>query len=75
MKPSTSIPPKTIIRRQDAKRWHLMRDQSYPYYGTECGQSIRYAVEATAYDATQITCTDCLRAAIGRHAERGGAER
>jgi hypothetical protein len=69
MNPRTAIPPHKIIRRSNAKRWHLLDFNGDDGYRTYCSQNIRWPRQSTAYDATQITCTDCLRAAIGRKAD------
>lgn len=66
MDPSTGIPPMRAIRRPGKQKWHLWSDESYPWYGTLCGQSISMAEEKTAYNAAEIGCTDCLVEAIGR---------
>jgi hypothetical protein len=65
-KPRRLIPPTRVIRRANAKRWHL-RD------GTElrsmCGQrwrSIYTADTAIIRHADQIGCTDCIVESIGR---------
>ena len=43
---------------------------------TLCGQAIHWPDKKLAYNANEVTCTDCVLAAIGRHADRiGGANR
>lgn len=68
--PATAIAPRRIVGRQNQKRMHLLDDFGPKAATTFCGQSIRHPAKlATAYNAAQITCDECLVAAISR----GGA--
>ena len=66
MEPRHAIAPTIIVRRHGAKKWHISRDQSGEHHGTMCGQSIRMPEESVAYNAEQVSCTDCLVSAISR---------
>lgn len=71
MNPSTAIAPRRIVRRANARRWHLLDTDPRTTAGpdvTYCGQRIprRTAHRSTAFNAATISCTDCLVAAIGR---------
>ena len=68
MNPETSIPPTKLVRRASAQRWHLAglkrEDMAGGHVRTRCGQTFRIGGTKTAYNASQITCNDCLVAAV-----------
>jgi hypothetical protein len=72
MNPSTAIAPRTLVRRLNAKRWHIAEvvPMGAPSRGF-CGVVIRVAVPSmqakVAYNANEITCTACIVEAISRH--------
>lgn len=64
--PATAISPVGKIRRRGAKKWHMVSGQAGDYFSTMCSQTIRSPEEGVAYNAAEITCTDCLVGAIRR---------
>ena len=72
MNPETAIAPTPIVRRRNARKWHLLRTVGRVKDGNEtpdvtrCGQRIRIrnSAHGRAFNAEQITCNDCLVAAI-----------
>lgn len=75
MNPSLAIAPQVIIRRLNKKRWHLWDYHDLEDGGewTYCGQSLRSPKRSKAYNAAQVTCTDCVVVAIGRKISERGA--
>lgn len=68
MNPATAIAPMKMVRRNGRKRWHLWDFHGDGGDRTFCGQTIGFPKKSTAYNAQQITCTDCVVAAIRRKA-------
>lgn len=71
MNPRTAIAPTTLVKRLGAlDMWHIVSGGSFTQSKAEplCGQRpIRVARSyqtKTAYNATEVTCTDCLVSAI-----------
>lgn len=76
MNPATAIAPTRLVRRSNAKRYHLRGagPKGAPSVFTACGIAIHNGIEKTAYNAAEIDCTDCLSASIGRRISELEAE-
>lgn len=64
MDPRFAIAPTIIIRRRGKKKWHIARNQAGEFFSTMCRQDLRMPEETIAYNAEQVSCSDCLVAAI-----------
>jgi hypothetical protein len=71
----TMIPPTRLVRRINAKRWHLLAEETDDADTAVCGLKFRASRIYTTRNADLITCYDCLSTAVSRKlAERGGAK-
>ena len=74
MNPATAIAPRRMTRRMNAKRWHLVSEDGFMTARTTertmCGQTLGSRAIKVAYNANEITCNDCLVAAISRRGAR-----
>lgn len=66
MDPMHAIPPTTLGRRRNAKKWHIVKPAPVDaaVRPMACGQRIRKPVNKTAYNAEEVTCNDCLVAVV-----------
>lgn len=65
MRPETAIAPTRLVRRPGAKRWHITATpRNLVGHKSKCGQSLRQFISKTAYNAEEVTCTECIVAAI-----------
>lgn len=71
---NTRIPPTAVVRRPNAKKWHLRDgDIVRGYAKTLCGSAFRVALpeqRGTIHSTTSIGCEDCMIGAIRRAADR-----